>query len=246
MLDSFISNTANILDRRQLTGFDEKDERKVEKPLHGPSEADMERFNREDGDYLDERRSEAKSALWKLITGAVIILIASAMFLNVLLPAFSRNGQIDTGPDLVPATVLRVFDGRTIRVEIEGIEQTVRYIGVEIPQFGDPYYDVATEANRQWLIGQEIQLEADDQDEDPEGRLLRYVWLDGAMVNLNLVAVGLSSADVFGPNDRYNNVLLAAEESARSQRLGIWTEFEPGPSASLRPVSFSNRSNMPG
>ena len=211
------------------TDNDDKDDN----GLYGPSESDIERFNREDEDYLDRRKSDARSALWKLVAGAVFMLLVASMFLNVLLPAFSRGRHVDTGPERIPATVTRVMDGRTIGVEVDGVERVVRYIGVETPLFGDPWYEVATAANTQWLLGQSVLIEADEVDTDSEGRLLRYVWLDGSMINLNLVATGLSKVDRFGRNQRYSDHFDDLEQAARSQNLGIWAPLEGERSAYL-------------
>lgn len=212
------------------TDNDEKDDN----GLYGPSESDIERFNREDSDYLYQRKRDARSALWKLIAGGVFIIIVASMFLNVLLPAFSRVRRVDNVLERVPATVTRVLDGRTIGIEINGVESTVRYIGVETPVFGDPWYEVAIAANTQWTSGQQVLLEADELDADAEGRLLRYVWLDGAMVNLNLVATGLAKAARFGPNRRYGPVFDEVEQAARSKQQGIWALIEGEQSARIR------------
>ncbi len=226
-----------------MTGLEDK-EKDENGGLYGPTESDIERFNREDSDYLDERKRDAKSALWKLIAGGVFMLLVASMFLNVLLPAFSRNRQVDRTPVRIAGTVTRVFDGRTIGVEIDGLEHTVRYIGVDTPVFGDRFYDLAIAANRQWIFGQRVLLEADELDANSEGHLLRYVWLDDAMVNLNLVAVGLSRAITNGPNDRYDELFIEFEDTAKSQDIGIWEGVEAQRSAhwsarSLVPAIFS-------
>ncbi len=218
-----------------MTGPQDKDDHDPDDfaGLHGPSESDIERFNREDAEYLDERKRDARTAVWKLIAGGVFMLLVASMFLNVLLPAFSRNRHIETGPERTAATVTQVFDGRTISVDVGGAERTVRYIGVETPLFGDRFYDLAIAANRQWLLGQDILLEADELDADREGRLLRYVWLDGAMINLNLIAVGLSKSADSGENNRYAEQLNDAQESAKASAIGIWEETGPGQSVSV-------------
>ncbi len=209
-----------------MTGPDDNEHENFQ-GLHGPSESDIERFNREDAEYLDDRKRQIKSAVWKLIAGAVFIIVVASMLLNVLIPAFTSNRPVVVEPERTPATVLRVFDGRTISVDVGGIERTIRYIGIEIPEFGDPLYDVAIEANRQWLAGQEVLLEADEQDVDSQGRLLRYVWFEGGLVNEILVASGLARVDASGPNDRYSDALRASEANARARELGIWDGTTP-------------------
>jgi len=157
----------------------------------------------------------------------VFLLLVGSMFMNVLQPLFSRSGTAETRPNRTPATVTQVIDPRTITVEVDGIVHTVRYIGLDTPLFGDPYYDVGIAANNSWLLGKQVELEADAQDADREGRLLRYVWLDQAMVNLNLIAVGLSRWDDSGQNGRYSQVFKEAEDIARSQEIGIWAPLDP-------------------
>jgi endonuclease YncB( thermonuclease family) len=153
----------------------------------------------------------------------MFILFAASMVLNVFLPALTR----DAGPNphqRVSGRVTDVIDGRTIKVEVDGVEHTVAYIGVEPPLSGERFYEASIAANEAWLNGREVELEADEQDKDPQGRLLRYVWLDNAMVNLDIVGVGLARAADSGPNDRYADLFQQLEDSARAQGLGIWSE----------------------
>lgn len=231
----FSSLSATATSNLCMTGPNEQDDNDSGDldGLHGPTESDIERFNREDSEYLDYRKRDARAAAWKLIAGGVFMLFVAAMFLNVLLPAFTRNRQIDVGPVRTPATVTRIFDGRTIGVEVDGVERTIRYIGVETPIFGDRFYELAIEANTQWMLGADVQLEADELDADREGRLLRYVWLDGGMVNNSLIAVGLAEAETTGPNRRYADLFADAEAAARANAAGIWEDVEPDRSAVL-------------
>ncbi len=215
-----------------MTGRDDN-ERDDFRPLHGPSQSDIERFNREDAEYLDERKQAARTALWKLLAGATFILFAASMVLSVLLPAFSRSRTVVTGPERMPATVTSVLDGRTITVEARDIQLTVRYIGVETPLFGDPLYQVATDANTSLLLGRDVLLEADSRDTDKEGRLLRYVWIDGSMINLSLIASGLARSGESGENDRYAEVFDEAEGIAQSESRGIWKDSGSDRSAKL-------------
>jgi endonuclease YncB( thermonuclease family) len=204
-----------------MTGRHNNDENS-EDDLYGPSEADLERFNRDDTNPESPRKRAVRVALWKIIAGLVFTFLIASMLLNVIMPVFGGNNEATTGPQRTPATVTRVFDGRTIAVDIAGIEQTVRYIGLEIPEYGDAYYDLAIEANHQWIYGQQVLLESDQVETDSEGRLLRYVWFEGSMINLNLVASGLAMASAPGANSRYSDYFHDLEEDARSRQIGIW------------------------
>ena len=90
---------------------------------------------------------------------------------------------IPTPPVTIPsqfteAKVVRVIDGDTIEVSIDGEFSTVRYIGIDTPEVGEPYSDEATRINRRLVEGQTISLEKDISDTDKYGRSLRYVYVE--------------------------------------------------------------------
>ena len=117
------------------------------------------------------------------------------------------------------AVVTRVIDGDTI--EIEGGER-VRYIGIDTPEVGEPYYQEATEANRNLVEGKRVRLEKDVDDRDEYGRLLRYVWIYHTMVNAELVRLGYAYSYSYRPNIRYQEYILQVEKEAREQERGLW------------------------
>lgn len=89
--------------------------------------------------------------------------------------------------------VTNIVDGDTIKVQINGVIQTVRYIGIDTPESGQPGYQSATEANRALVQGQIVTLQKDRSETDQYGRLLRYVYLtNGTMVNQQLLALGMA------------------------------------------------------
>ncbi len=63
-------------------------------------------------------------------------------------------------------------------------------------------------------------------DEDPfdrYDRLLLYLWTDDdVLINLSLVADGFGEAIRVGGNDRYFDLLRAAERDAQAAGLGMW------------------------
>ncbi|MDP2727493.1 MAG: thermonuclease family protein, partial [Dehalococcoidia bacterium] len=91
------------------------------------------------------------------------------------------------------ARVARVIDGDTI--ELEG-GQRVRYIGVNTPEMNDSRPTVRAwaqrgkEKNQELVEGKKVTIERDVSETDRYGRLLRYVYVDGVMVNAELVRLG--------------------------------------------------------
>lgn len=107
-------------------------------------------------------------------------------------------------------TVLRVVDGDTIVVNYNGAEEKVRLIGVDTPESVHPDSSknneagiAASEYTRNWLEGQEVELEFDVQQRDIYGRLLAYVYIDGVMFNKTLLENGIANLATYPPNVKY-------------------------------------------
>ena len=94
-----------------------------------------------------------------------------------------------TPGQLVEVRLVRVSDGDTIVVEIDGLEYRVRYLGMDTPETHHPDIGAewlgqeATDANKALLAGDTVLLEKDITDADHYDRILRYIWTpDGKMV----------------------------------------------------------------
>jgi micrococcal nuclease len=124
--------------------------------------------------------------------------------------------------------VVRVVDGDTIEVEMGGRRHTVRYIGIDTPEVADPrrpvmcYGEEASRRNRQLVEGKVVTLEKDVSETDRYGRLLRYVWVDGQMVNAVLVAEGYARTYTYPPDVKYAHLFLQLEREAREASRGLW------------------------
>jgi len=124
------------------------------------------------------------------------------------------------------ARVKQVYDGDTIRLE-DG--RKVRYLGVNAPEFGEPFYLKAKRFNESLVLGREVRLEFDRESADSYGRLLAYVYAADRMVNAALLEQGLAHAFFIGPNRKHNAQLLRLQGEAKRRRLGIWSvRVRPG------------------
>ena len=130
------------------------------------------------------------------------------------------------------AEVVRVVDGDTIVVDIGGLEESVRLLGVDTPESVDPRSPVecfGEEASRHTRAllppGTDVQLVRDVEARDRYSRLLAYVYRadDGAFVNLQLVRDGFASVLTFPPNVAHAEDLTAAAAQARTEGLGLWS-----------------------
>ena len=118
----------------------------------------------------------------------------------------SSNATPSTG-QLQQARVVNVVDGDTIDVLIDGQEFRLRYIGMDTPERREPGYVEATAANVALVSGKSVMLEKDISETDRFGRLLRYVYVDGEMVNARLVEEGYAVPATFPPDVKYVDLL---------------------------------------
>jgi micrococcal nuclease len=134
-------------------------------------------------------------------------------------------------PAALTGTVTFVYDGDTIRVRLDsGGEKKVRLIGVDAPEFDDPQESVRLSAflARRFAFSKlnqkPVRLTADREKEDAYGRLLAYVWTDGAaMFNEVLVREGFATAYLKFPFDEaVKTRLREAEAEARRAGRGLW------------------------
>ena len=145
---------------------------------------------------------------------------------TVLVPAAPRPS------DLEPVELLRVVDGDTIEVlRADRTEETVRSIGLDAPERGEPGFARATLRNAQLLGEGDLFLQAEMTERDPFGLLLRHVWVrqrDGSFLFVNgaLAALGLASVTTSPPHEVYLNLLVEAQGLAQGAKLGVWSRAE--------------------
>lgn len=130
-------------------------------------------------------------------------------------------------------SVLKVIDGDTIEVDLDGKVESVRFIGIDTPETVDPRRPVgcfgkeASSENKRLLEGKVVLLERDISETDKYNRLLRYIYLELGnrqmlFVNDYLVRQGFAFASSFPPDVKYNERFTKAQEEARENLRGLW------------------------
>jgi micrococcal nuclease len=137
--------------------------------------------------------------------------------------------------DAVPAQVISVTDGDTIRVSLEGRNEPVRLILIDSPETHDlndlpECFGQEATAFAQWLfsLGGQLYLEGDVSNRDRYDRLLRYVWLDFGdgevyLVNEAMVRSGYAALFTYPPDLRYVEEMREAQRFAREHGYGLWS-----------------------
>jgi micrococcal nuclease len=147
--------------------------------------------------------------------------------------------------DLPQAVVVRVIDGDTIVVNLNGMEERVRFIGIDTPEsrvnkraeiqskegLGDTQkiLELGKKAKEftASLVkpGDKVYLEFDVQKRDKYGRLLAYVYLqDGRMLNKEIICNGYAMPLTIPPNVKYEEEFRKCYKEARENRRGLWKE----------------------
>lgn len=158
----------------------------------------------------------------------VAIIIFSAM--SVLSVYYAQGGK----PGETKAIVMRIVDGDTIVVMLNGSKQKVRLQGVNTPEKDGPYTkaqpmnETATKRTKELAENKTVTLVYDKKDEtDKYGRRLAYVVLpDGRVLNEILIKEGLAVVYrrfEYSEKQRY----IAMETQAKAACKGIWKRKEP-------------------
>jgi len=168
---------------------------------------------------MARRRKNNYKAINTLILAIIFIFFGAKVFLTE-----ENNLQ-------GPYNVIRVVDGDTIIVDLNGTEERVRLIGVDTPESVHPdkeknveYGRIASDYTKKMLEGKQVYLEFDVQERDQYGRLLAYVYLNGEMYNKILLEQGHAKVVTYPPNVKYVDEFTTIQQQAREQRRGIWAE----------------------
>lgn len=127
--------------------------------------------------------------------------------------------------------VVKVVDGDTIHVDIEGKNETVRLIGINTPETVDPRRPVecfgkqASDKAKEILSGRRVRIETDSSQDvrDKYGRLLGYIYRDdGLFLNKFMITEGYAYEYTYRLPYKYQTEFKAAQKSAEAAEKGLW------------------------
>jgi micrococcal nuclease len=159
---------------------------------------------------------------------------------------------VDIKPGYGFYTVKTVYDGDTVELE-DG--RKIRFLGINTPeiQHRDKMAEAGGEEAKVWLINKlqhtRVRLEFDVEKIDKYGRTLAYLFSEKKEhINLSLVKAGLATISIYPPNLLYVNELIAAENKAEQERLGIWQrpEYAAIPVSNLTDAGHQGWSRLVG
>ena len=128
--------------------------------------------------------------------------------------------------------VVRVVDGDTVILNIDGKKTRVRLIGIDTPESValDKSRNVkqgktASEYTKHLLEYKKVRLEYDDEKQDIYDRKLGYLFLDNEFINEKLLKEGMAKLYTKTTNQKYAERLKKAEQYAKDNKKGFWKDF---------------------
>jgi micrococcal nuclease len=133
-------------------------------------------------------------------------------------------------------TVLRIIDGDTFVCDGG---RRIRLLLVDTDERNQSVYadSALMLVERLMPAGSRVRLEFDVARFDRYRRVLAYVYADSLFVNREIVRRGMGHVVVFPPNVRSVDSMRAAADSARQEKLGIWS----GSAFECTPADFRAR-----
>ena len=166
---------------------------------------------------------ELKQAGILLIVGIIIILAREYEFKHRASASPEIQGQ---------AELIRVIDGDTIVVNIDGKEEKIRIIGIDTPESVKPNTPVecfaqeATQEITDFLAKPGILSISTDPTQDSRdnyGRLLAHVFMNEINIGEHMIRDGYAYEYTYRDPYIYQLEYRAAEKEARINKRGLWS-----------------------
>lgn len=131
------------------------------------------------------------------------------------------------------ATVAKVVDGDTIKVNIDGVQKSVRLIGIDTPETHKPGVKVecgGKEASAYMAelapVGEAVKLTPDPTQDavDRYGRLLAYVEVKGQSLQLDQIYAGNAKVYVYRKPFQRVDIFRRAQQVAKDAQRGVWSK----------------------
>lgn len=142
----------------------------------------------------------------------------------------------------VTATIIKISDGDTVQVVTpEGTKLKVRLYGIDAPETekgkipGEPFGNDAKNYLASMVSQRAVRIEI--RDIDRYRRMVAVLWLGERNVNQEMITAGMAEAYGEYLKQPYRGPFLQAEQEAKTQGKGIWSQG----SSYERPSQFRRR-----
>lgn len=147
------------------------------------------------------------------------------------------------------AKVIKIIDGDTLSVSLNGKIETIRVIGIDTPETVDPRKPIqcfgqkASNMAKEQLLNQTVQLEFDPSqgERDKYNRLLRYVLLDDGSSDFGAIMIrfGYAHEYTYSLPYKYQEKYKKLQKEAEQGKKGLWADD----SCPITPTKTSSNTN---
>lgn len=173
-------------------------------------------------------RGGSAGLLWWLAALVGVILIGAVIS---WLQGLGEDPPEDRSEEAEAGTLVRVVDGDTVIVELEGQEERVRLLNIDTPESVHPSQPVEclgpeSSAHMESLVepGDEVVLEFDQERTDQYDRLLAGVWAGDMLLNVQMAVDGYGVPVHYPPNDRFLGAVEEAWDQAEADGVGLFAD----------------------
>lgn len=165
-------------------------------------------------------------------------------------PSFIQDKNLES------AVIVKVVDGDTITVNLNGQKQTIRIIGINTPETVDPRRGVecfgrqASDRAKEYFKSKNyvVWLEKDNSqgEYDKYQRLLRYVFTDNGTIDygLGMILEGYAYEYTYDTPYKYQTAYKNAQKNSEEKGLGLWADESCSGNASTSQVVGSSTSQV--
>ena len=127
----------------------------------------------------------------------------------------------------------RCIDGDTAKFIVDEEEVSVRFLAIDTPEYTtkkEVYGKEASEFVCEALNNAkkiELEYDPDSDKEDKYGRLLAWIWVDGSLLQKDIIDEGLAEVAYLYGDYLYTEELQKAELIAKENELNIWSGVDP-------------------
>ncbi len=163
------------------------------------------------------RRNIIGTRIIRRLAAFIVVLTASSLLWHC--QAFSNSPELKVH-------VIKVHDGDTVTLMINGRMRKTRLIGIDAPEMNQrPWGRQAKEHMIDILNHSDwtVTMETDVVTTDKYGRTLVYLWTKNKeFINEQMIRDGYAVLFTINPNNKYADRFKMAEQYARGGKIGIW------------------------
>lgn len=144
---------------------------------------------------------------------------------------YDTNSQKKSPPATFAGQVVSVEDGDTIVVlDHANVTYEIRLQGIDAPEGGQAFGDWSGQSLSEMVSGKQVEIEWSKRDQ--YRRLVGKVLSDGSDICLHQIRAGMAWHYKHYQNEQSaqdRELYANAENEARSERLGLWSDEKPVP-----------------